>query len=245
MKTINFYDKTPFHYGYSSKEDIVKNMHPILKRLIINNKEGLFCDIGCGGGRNLVLSIKYASKVIGVDLSKVSLNHARELIKSNKLELKHGSNLDIPLQSNIADLVISDGVCHHTGDTKKAIKECIRLLKPNGEMYLAVYKKYRYYPLVYFSIGYLLRILYRLTFGKKIIEHLFVKIHYLLYRFFKRTSLTLYETRNIFFDYFLTPIATFQSRSQVSKWVSDLNANVIEYDRTSGNCHVFVIKKNE
>ena len=149
MTIVNFYDKTPFHYGYSSKKDIVENMHPILKRLIINHKGGLFCDIGCGGGRNIVLSIEYANKVIGVDLSKVSLNHARELVKSNKLELKHGSNLDIPLQSNIADLVISDGVCHHTGDTVKAFSECVRILKPAGKLYLAVYKKFRYYPFFY------------------------------------------------------------------------------------------------
>ena len=53
------------------------------------------------------------------------------------------------------------------------------------------------------------------------------------------------ETRNIFFDYFITPVATFQSKSDVKKWCSKYNCSIVDYSRTSGNCHVFVINKNE
>ena len=70
MNEATFYDNTPFEYGYSSKEEIIANMNPLLKDLMEQNKGKLFCDIGCGCGRNLVYASKYASKVIGVDLSK-------------------------------------------------------------------------------------------------------------------------------------------------------------------------------
>ena len=68
-----FYDNTPFEYGYSSKEEILENMNPNLKEIIIENKDKIICDIGCGCGRNLVFTSKYASKLIGVDLSEESL----------------------------------------------------------------------------------------------------------------------------------------------------------------------------
>ena len=34
-----FYDNTPFEYGYSSKEEILENMNPNLKEIIIENKD--------------------------------------------------------------------------------------------------------------------------------------------------------------------------------------------------------------
>jgi len=80
--------------------------------------------------------------------------------------------------------------------------------------------------------------------GNFIIEKLFVNIHYLMYKLFKKQKLTKSETRNIFFDYFITPIATFQSKSDVQAWVNESNCKIVDYDRTRGNCHVFIIRKN-
>ena len=138
-----FYDTTPFQYGCSSKKEIISNMHPLLKKLIENNAGKIFYDIGCGCGRNLLYASNFASKLIGVDLSTKSLRIAEEFVNSDQLELIQADNLDLPIESEIADVVISDGVCHHTGDTSKAFSECARILKPGGKIYLAVYKKFR------------------------------------------------------------------------------------------------------
>ena len=78
-----------------------------------------------------------------------------------------------------------------------------------------------------------------------IVDDVFVKFHYLMYKVFKKQELSLDETRNIFFDYFLTPIATFQSKLDVSLWASKTNSKIVDYSRTSGNCHVFIIQKGE
>jgi len=239
-----FYDNTPFEYGYSSKQEIIDNMNPLLKSLMEQNKDKVFCDIGCGCGRNLVYAVKFAKKIIGVDLSKQSLAFARSFVQSDKLELIEGNNLAIPLEEDVADIVISDGVCHHTGDTIGAFKECVRILKPNGKLYLAVYKKYRYYPIVYHVIGKLFRLMNKIKLGKIIVDHLFVRFHYLMYKTFKKQKLSLAETRNIFFDYFITPIATFQSKSDVISWCNINNCLIDNYTLTSGNCHVFIINKN-
>ena len=240
-----FYDSTPFEYGYSSKEEILDNMNPNLKELIEQSEGKVISDIGCGCGRNLLYSSKYASKLIGVDLSKQSLEFAKNFIQSDNLELLIGNNLDIPLESNYSDLVISDGVCHHTGNTLKAFKECVRILKPKGILYLAVYKKYRYYPFLYKYVGSILRLLNKTKVGNFIMENTFVLLHFLIYRILRKQKLSLQETRNIFYDYFITPVATFQSKKEVQNWIDNNNCSLGKYDRTNGNCHVFIIKKDE
>jgi ubiquinone/menaquinone biosynthesis C-methylase UbiE len=245
MSNSIFYDLTPFNYGFSSKEKIVANMNKYLRLLIEQNKGKIFCDIGCGCGRNLLYASNFAKILIGVDLSTQSLAFAREFVNSNQLELILGNNLDIPINSEFADIVISDGVCHHTGDTFKAFTECVRILKKGGKLYLAVYKKFRYYPFLYLFVGGFLRILNKKKLGNYLIENFFVKIHFSLYILFKKEKLSITETRNIFYDYFLTPIATFQSKNDVKYWCYTNNCSIIQYDRTSGNYHVFVIKKHE
>jgi ubiquinone/menaquinone biosynthesis C-methylase UbiE len=245
MKEETFYDNTPFEYGYSSKEEIIANMNPLLKNLMEQNKGKVFCDIGCGCGRNLVYASKFASKVVGVDLSSQSLSFTKSFVQSDNLELLEGNNLAIPLDNAIADVVVSDGVCHHTGDTIGAFKECVRILKPNGLLYLAVYKKFRYYPLVYHLVGGFFRLMNKVRVGNFIVEKVLVNFHYLMYKFFKKQKLSLAETRNIFYDYFITPVATFQSKKDVNSWCKMNNCTIEGYARTSGNCHVFIIKKDE
>ena len=66
-----------------------------------------------------------------------------------------------------------------------------------------------------------------------------------MYKIFRKQKLNIQETRNIFYDYFITPVATFQSKKEVVCWIDDNKCTLEKYDRTNGNCHVFVIKKNE
>ena len=181
---------------------------------------------------------------VGIDISKQSLDFAKKFIQSKNLELVLGNNLDIPLKDNFSDLVISDGVIHHTGDTVKAFNECIRILKPGGFLYLAIYKRYRYYPYVYKYLGSLLRLLNKTKIGSILMENTFVYLHFILYKLFKKQNLSLKETRNIFYDYFITPIASFHSKSEVKSWINKANCRLTKYDRTSGNCHVFIIEKS-
>ena len=94
-------------------------------------------------------------------------------------------------------------------------------------------------------VGVLFRLINTIKFGKIIVDNIFVLIHYLMYKVFKKQKLSLNETRNIFYDYFLTPIATFQSKSEVSLWASITNTNIVNYAPTSGNCHIFILKKSE
>ena len=185
----------------------------------------------------------YAKKVFGVDKSKISLDFAKNYLKESNLELIEADNMYLPFKNNCADLVISDGVIHHTLNPYKSFKECIRILNTGGFFYLAVYKKWRYYPLLYIFIGGIFRLINKLKAGKFIIELFFVNLHFIIYFIFKRKKLKRNETRNIFYDYFMTPIANFYSKSSIINWVQKNGCNLVKYDRTNGNCHVFIIKK--
>ena len=238
-----FYDKYPFKYGYSSKDDIISSMNSDLKNYIKKAKNGVICDIGCGCGRNLLFASKYSKKCIGVDISNESLKFAKKFIDSINVEFIQGDNLSIPLDNNVADVVISDGVIHHTGDTVRAFDECVRILKPNGLLYLAVYKKNRYYPLLYNYLGGIFRLMHKSWFGRILLNIICVNLFFIAYKLFKGSNLKYSEIRNIFFDYFVTPIATFQSKSEVQKWILKERCMLEGYTETDGNCHVFFIRK--
>ncbi|MEC7864135.1 MAG: hypothetical protein VYB55_03635, partial [Bacteroidota bacterium] len=96
-----------------------------------------------------------------------------------------------------------------------------------------------------YVIGGLFRVINKVKLGNYILESVFIRAHYLMYKMFKKQKLSKTETRNIFYDYFITPVATFQSKSDVNIWCNANNCNVIDYARTSGNCHVFIIQKND
>ena len=98
--------------------------------------------------------------------------------------------------------------------------------------------------MIYYIVGGFFRMINKSKIGNYVVENLFVNLHYLMYKVLKKKQLNKMETRNIFFDYFITPIATFQSYNDVKSWCNDYNCSIINYARTSGNCHVFIINKD-
>lgn len=104
-------------------------------------KDKLALDAGCGGGRYTVALSKFGfKKVIGLDLSEKGLPDALKRIKGteheNKVEFIKSNVLDLPFEDNHFDFVFSNGVLHHTKDPIKGIKECFRVLKPGGKLWL-------------------------------------------------------------------------------------------------------------
>jgi SAM-dependent methyltransferase len=89
-------------------------------------------DYGCGGGRWFVL-IRQAfpsTELIGADISRVALEHARSLHPAARL-LEMGDEV-IPLDENSVDLVVSVEVLEHVEDVARATREIARVLRPGG-----------------------------------------------------------------------------------------------------------------
>lgn len=80
-------------------------------------------DIASGEGYGSNLIAKYAREVIGIDISKEAVGHAKEKYVKSNLAFDVGSVLDIPCESGIFDVVVSFETIEHISDHKKMISE--------------------------------------------------------------------------------------------------------------------------
>jgi arsenite methyltransferase len=102
-----------------------------------NIREEVVVDIGSGGGIDVFLSanrVKHTGKVIGIDMTDEMLEKATHYAKQHgytNVEFKKGDiEKGIPINDNIADVVISNCVINLTIDKIAAFKEIYRILKP-------------------------------------------------------------------------------------------------------------------
>ena len=93
------------------------------------------------------------------DLSKGSLLLAEKFRKENNIDRSFFLRMDVFnlfFKENIFDIVISNGVLHHTKDAKLAFKNIIKYLKPNGYVIIGLYHRYgrAYTRLIQFLVKY-------------------------------------------------------------------------------------------
>ena len=104
-------------------------------------KEGeTVVDLGCGGGIDVFLAAKRVGnkgKVLGIDMTEDMLNKARANAKKTgfkNVEFKLGEIENIPLDSSIADCIISNCVINLSEDKQKVFYEAFRILKSGGRL---------------------------------------------------------------------------------------------------------------
>ncbi|MGM0579363.1 MAG: class I SAM-dependent methyltransferase [Bacteroidota bacterium] len=114
----------------------------ILKGYLPDNAKIL--DAGCGEGRNLTFCFKNGMDVFGIDQNPEAINLLKLLAKKYKLK-----DIDARFQvmkldkilfpSLTFDVVICSAVLHFAKNTdqfEKMVKEIVRLLKPNGKIFI-------------------------------------------------------------------------------------------------------------
>ena len=100
-------------------------------------------DLGSGAGMDsFIAAIAVGPKggVIGVDMTPEMIEWARRLANEldlENVEFREGLIEDLPLESNWADVVISNGVINLCPDKLRVYKEIRRVLKPSGRMTIA------------------------------------------------------------------------------------------------------------
>ena len=102
-------------------------------------------EVGCGTGQLTNFLARYSREVYGMDLSKGSLYLAEKFRMENNIERSFFLRMDIfnmLFKKNIFDIVISNGVLHHTKDAKLAFKNIIEYLKTDGYVLIGLYHKY-------------------------------------------------------------------------------------------------------
>jgi SAM-dependent methyltransferase len=102
---------------------------------------GRVLDVGCGAGVDLVRFARGGALATGVDIAPAAVELARANLAQQRLpaELLVADGEDMPFPDQHFDLVFAHGVVQYTGNDRRLIEECRRVLKPGG---LAVFQVY-------------------------------------------------------------------------------------------------------
>ncbi len=100
----------------------------------------LILDAGCGNGQLSEELSKLAATVVAMDYS-TSVFVAEKFRKLPNVHFIQGDLQAPPFEVDTFDIIISNGVIHHTPDTYKTFVEVAKLVKPGGCFYLWLYRK--------------------------------------------------------------------------------------------------------
>ncbi len=158
-----FYDKSSriwervwgehMHHGYYGPDGLAKVDSPrvaqrdLIDRLLewsdVQRPQSIL-DVGCGiGGSSLELADRYMAAVIGITLSPVQRERARERARqagaSERVSFEVADAMAMPFESDRFDLVWSLESGEHMPDKRRFLQECLRVLKPGGRLVLATW----------------------------------------------------------------------------------------------------------
>jgi carbamoyltransferase len=145
-----FYEKTPF-----PNYDDVDNQRALLEKARAGTFARLLSEqipyrakvleVGCGTGQlTNFLSIANRS-VLGVDVCLNSLRLANGFREAQGLERASFAQMNLfrpALKRDFFDVVISNGVLHHTSDCRGAFRTIGQLVKPGGYLVVGLYSAY-------------------------------------------------------------------------------------------------------
>jgi ubiquinone/menaquinone biosynthesis C-methylase UbiE len=154
------YDSTTIPAGY----DLARSHTPEVLDLWMNaiaSRAGrepvrAVLDLGCGTGRfSQALAGRFLASVVGVDPSAKMLEQARTKPHSFHVQYVMGRGEQIPLRSLSVDLVFMSMVFHHFTSPELAARECRRVLREGGLVFLraGTLEQVNSYPYVPFFPG--------------------------------------------------------------------------------------------
>lgn len=101
-------------------------------------KGDVVIDLGSGAGNDVFIArnlVGETGKVIGIDMTEAMIEKANQnkaKLGFANVEFRLGDIENIPLEDNLADVVISNCVLNLVPDKKRAFIEIYRILKPNA-----------------------------------------------------------------------------------------------------------------
>lgn len=102
-------------------------------------------EAGCGTGQLSIFLSRYNRQIYGIDLSKGSLIEATKFMKKNSIsnvKLYRMNIFKLFFDQNTFDVVISNGVLHHTHNAELAFRNICKTLKNNGIIVVGLYHKF-------------------------------------------------------------------------------------------------------
>jgi SAM-dependent methyltransferase len=143
-----FYEKTPFpnYDGLDNRESLRRKARESHFARIVDEQipqSAKILEIGCGTGQMTnFLGMGWNRTVIGADLCMNSLQLGKGFRDRFSINNAHFVQINLfrpPFPTGQFDLVISNGVLHHTSDCAAAFKSIASLVKPGGFIVIGLY----------------------------------------------------------------------------------------------------------
>jgi len=111
-----------------------------LKRFFPELSKKKILDVGCGTGKFLEECRAENINAVGFDSDPNHVKNCKERLKTMNIFTAQAEN--VPLKDESFDFINCTGTLEHTNDPIRVLKECYRLLKKDGEMFITVCNKY-------------------------------------------------------------------------------------------------------
>jgi SAM-dependent methyltransferase len=102
-------------------------------------------EVGFGAGTDFIQWLRAGAAASGIDLTQEALDNLTRRIEIYRLpkpeQIAVGDAEKLPFASNTFDLGYSFGVLHHTPDTRRAIEDLVRVVRPGGELKIMLYNR--------------------------------------------------------------------------------------------------------
>jgi SAM-dependent methyltransferase len=143
-----FYEETPFpnYDGLDTRDSLrAKARGGVFARLLDEqiSHNATILEIGCGTGQMTnFLGMGWGRTVIGADLCMNSLKLAKDFRDRFSINNTHFVQINLfkpPFPDASFDVVLSNGVLHHTSDCPNAFRTIARLVKPGGFVIVGLY----------------------------------------------------------------------------------------------------------
>jgi SAM-dependent methyltransferase len=119
------------HWWHSTRRRLVLDQ---LERTYHDGSDRRLLDAGCGTGR-MLSELDRSGTALGIDLSDEALRFCRE---RDHARVVKASLLELPFPDAAFDVVTALDVLEHVADDVGALRECRRVLKPGGRMFIFV-----------------------------------------------------------------------------------------------------------
>ena len=152
---IETYDFKAKNFNESEMITLSKRHIESIGPILDSPKDSVILELGGGDGRFGIYLLKQGfNQVIESDISYGSVKKAQQVARKNNIHDGSFCVIDsenLPFKDGVLDIVFMVASLHHIPNTKKAIKEINRALKPGGSLIIlkepAAWQYYFFFPL--------------------------------------------------------------------------------------------------
>ena len=150
LEQSEFYNNVKFP-NYDDIEDFVTLLDKSRNSIFVDKLDNeipyhsKILEAGCGTAQLSIALSRFNRKVHSIDISKGSLIEGKKFIDKNyikNVQLYRMNIFNLFFPKNYFNIIISNGVLHHTHNPELAFKKLSEILKPEGIIIIGLYHKY-------------------------------------------------------------------------------------------------------